>query len=110
LSPSAERDWATAAHLSGFVAAYVALGFLGPLIVRLAVGPRSAYVHRQATEALNFTVLLYLAVAVPLCFLLIGIPLVIAIAVTYLVASIMGAVAAQRGTDYRYPLTIRFLR
>ncbi len=65
--------------------AYVALGFLGPLVVRLAVGQRSPYVHRHATEALNFnlSILLYLAVAVPLCLLLIGIPIAIGVGVTY---------------------------
>lgn len=112
LSPSAERDWGMAAHLSGFVAAYVALGFLGPLVVRLVAGPRSAYVHRHATEALNFnlSVLLWVAVSIPLCFVLIGIPMLIGVGVTYLVASIMGAVAAQRGEEFRYPITIRFLR
>ncbi|MFN8076113.1 MAG: DUF4870 domain-containing protein [Kineosporiaceae bacterium] len=110
LSASGERDWATAAHLSGFVAAYVALGFLGPLVVRLAVGQRSAFVHRHATEALNFnlSVLLWIVISVPLCLLLIGIPMLIGVGITYLIASIMGAVAAQRGEEFRYPITLRF--
>ena len=44
-----------------------------------------------------------------LAFVLIGIPLLVALAVLYLVTTIQGAMAANRGEEYRYPLTIRFL-
>lgn len=112
LSPGSVRLWAMAAHLSGFLAAYVALGFLGPLVVLLAVGNRSPYVRRHAVEALNFnlTWLIYIVVGVILAFLLIGIPILIALGVAYLVLVVLGAVAASDGRDFRYPLTIRFIR
>lgn len=112
LSPGSARLWAMAAHLSGFLAAYVALGFLGPLVVLLAVGNRSSYVRRHAVEALNFnlTWLIYIVVGVILAFLLIGIPILIALGVAYLVLVVLGAVAASDGRDFRYPLTIRFVR
>lgn len=112
MSPTDEHNWAIAAHLSGFVAAYVALGFIGPLVVLLVAGNRSAYVRRHALEALNFnlSVLLYVLICVPLVFILIGIPMIVAIGLLYLVATIRGAVAASRAEEYRYPLTIRFVR
>jgi uncharacterized Tic20 family protein len=112
LAAEAERNWAIAAHLSSFLAAYVALGVLGPLVVMLIAGPRSAFVRRHAVEALNFniSVLIYLAVSALLMFVLIGFPMVVAIGVLYLVAVIRGAIAASRGEEYRYPLTIRFVR
>lgn len=111
LDPAQERNWAVAAHLSGFVAAYVALGFLGPLVVLLAAGNRSAYVRRHAVEALNFnlSVLLYAGVSAVLILILIGLPLLLAVGLLYLVSVIMGAMAASRGEEYRYPVTIRFV-
>jgi uncharacterized Tic20 family protein len=35
--------------------------------------------------------------------------MLIALALLYLVATIQGALAASRGLEYRYPLTIRFI-
>ncbi len=111
LSALDERNWAVAAHLSGFVAAYVALGFLGPLTVLLIAGHRSPYVRHHAVEALNFnlSILLWLLVSALLVIVLIGIPMLVAVGVTYVVAVVLGAVAAGRGESYRYPLTIRFV-
>ena len=107
-----ERNWAMGAHLSSFVAAWFALGFLGPLTVLLVAGPRSAFVRRHAVEALNFnfSVLLYLAVSAVLVIVLIGIPMLVAVGLVYLVAVVLGAMAAGRGEEYRYPLSIRFVR
>jgi uncharacterized Tic20 family protein len=112
LTPSAERNWAMAAHLSGFAAAYVALGFLGPLVVLLLAGDRSAFVRRHAVEALNFnlTWLIYIVVAAVLAIFLIGLPILLVLGVAYLVLVIRAALAASNGRDYRYPLTIRFIR
>ena len=111
LSASDERTWAIAAHLSSFVAAYVALGLLGPLTVMLIAGPRSAFVRRHAVEALNFniSVLIYVAVAAVLSLVLIGIPMLIAIGVLYVISVIRGAIAASRGEEFRYPLTLRLV-
>jgi uncharacterized Tic20 family protein len=112
LGPQEERNWAVAAHLGSFVAAYVALGFLAPLAVLLMAGRRSAFVRRHAVEALNFnlTVLLYAAISAVLIAVLIGIPMLVALGVLYIVAVLFGAAAASRGEDYRYPLTIRLVR
>jgi len=111
MSPSAERQWAAGAHLSGFAAAYVALGFLGPLVVLLVVGDRSPMVRRHAVEALNFNLswLLYIVIAGILAFVLIGLPILVALGVAYLVLVVLAAVEASRGGDYRYPLTIRLV-
>ena len=112
LSSSDERTWGMLAHLSGFVAAYVALGLIGPALVLATMGQRSEFVRRHAVEALNFniSVLIYAAVSGVLAFVLIGIPMLVALAVLYLVTVIQGATAANRGEEYRYPLTIRFVR
>jgi uncharacterized Tic20 family protein len=106
-----ERLWAMLAHLLSFVAAYLFLGFVAPLIVLLVFGPRSAYVRAHAVESLNFNLswLLYAIVAVVLAFLLIGIPILIALGLAYLVLVIIASVRANNGEFFRYPLTIRFV-
>ena len=111
LPPDQERLWAMLAHLLSFVAAYLFLGFVAPLIVLLVFGPRSAYVRAHAVESLNFnlTWLLYAVIAVVLAFLLIGIPILIALGIAYLVLVIIASVRANNGEFFRYPLTIRFV-
>jgi len=109
--PSEDRNWAMGAHLSAFLAAYIALGFLGPLVVLLVRGDRSPFLRQHAVEALNcnLTVLIYVAISVILAILLIGILMLVALGILYVVAVIIGAVRASSGESYRYPLTIRFV-
>src|SRR5215213_11525631 len=111
MSPDQERLWGMLAHLLSFVAAYLALGFVAPLLVLLVFGPRSAYVRAHAVESLNFnlTWLLYAIIGVVLAFLLIGIPILIALGIAYLVLVIIASVRANNGEFFRYPLTIRFV-
>jgi len=107
-----ERLWAMLAHLLSFVAAYIALGFLAPLIVLLVFGPRSAFVRANAVESLNFNLswLLYAVVGAILIFLVIGIFILIALGIAYVVLIIIASIRANNGQLYRYPLTIRFVR
>ena len=107
-----EINWGVAATLSGFVAAWFALGFIGPLVVMLTGGTTSPYVRRHAVEALNFnlSVLIYAAVSGLLMLLLVGFLLLPLVGLLYLVATILGALAASRGEQYRYPASIRFVR
>lgn len=111
LSPSDERMWAGAAHWSALVSAAVALAFLGPLLVLLVKGNESPFVRRQAVESLNFqlSVLIYGLVSAVLVLVLIGILLLVALGVCWLVFTIIGAVRASSGVDYRYPLTLRMV-
>ncbi|MGH3440647.1 MAG: DUF4870 domain-containing protein [Nitriliruptorales bacterium] len=111
-APSKEsRNWALLAHLSAFVAAWVALAFLGPLVVWLVKRHEDAFVEAHAREALNFniTVLILVAIGIPLAFLIIGIPLLIAIGIAWIVLTIRAAITASNGDLYRYPMTIRFV-
>ena len=112
LTPDQERLWGMLAHLLSFVAAYLFLGFVAPLIVLLVFGQRSPFVRANAVESLNFnlTWLLYAIVAVVLAFLLIGIVILIVLGIAYLVLVIIASVRANNCEVYRYPLTIRFVR
>lgn len=106
-----ERTWASAAHWSAIVAAFVALAFLGPLIVLLVKGNESVWVRRQAVESLNFqlSILIYGIVSAVLVLVFIGFLLLIAVGISWLVLTIVGAVRAANGDDFRYPLTIRMV-
>lgn len=108
---SSDRLWAVLSHLSFFVT-FGLISFLFPLIVYLVMGPDAAYVKHHAREALNFhlSVLLYFIACVPLCFILVGYPLLVAVAVVGLVLSIVAAIKASQGVFYRYPLCIHFVR
>jgi uncharacterized Tic20 family protein len=116
-----EKTWALVAHIGTLVAAYIALGFLAPLLVMLVKGDASPFVRRHAVESLNFQIslLIYSIVGAIVAFVLavatfgIGlvvlVPLVIVLAIAVLVLIIMATVKAGNGEDYRYPLTIRFI-
>ena len=118
MSQSEERTWALASHVGSLVAAVVAMAFLAPLLVLLVQGEKSPFVRRHAVESLNFQIslLIYLTVAFAATLatlgvaLLVIIPVGLVVAVLALVFIIQATMAASRGEDYRYPLTIRFVR
>ena len=112
LSPADERTWGMLAHLSALLAAFVALAFLGPLLVMLIQGPKSDFVRRQSVEALNFQITTYIAAIISaiLIVVLIGLILLPIVGIAWLVLTIMGGLAANRGEDYRYPFNIRLVK
>jgi uncharacterized protein len=107
-----ERQWAMLSHLLSFVAAYLFLGFVAPLVVLLVFGQRSAFVRANAVESLNFNLswLLYSIVSVLLFFVGIGILLLIALGIAYVILVVIASIRANNGQLYRYPLTIRLVR
>jgi uncharacterized protein len=114
-APSAlERNWAVAAHVSGFVAAFFfGVGaVLAPLIIWLVKKDELPFVADQAREALNFqiTVLLIGLVCWLLVFVLIGIPLLAVLFLFDLIFCILAAIKASEGVAYRYPFTLRLIR
>ena len=94
------------AHLITFVAA-----FIGPLVIYLVKKDESAFVADQAKEVLNFHIsaLIYAIVAALTVIIGIGILLLLALGVFFLVVTIIGTIRAYEGTAYRYPLCIRFI-
>jgi hypothetical protein len=110
--PEQERTWAVVAHVGSFLAAYVALGFLCPLIVLLVKGNDSAFIRQHAVESLNFqiTAAILTVVFAILIIVVIGIFLLIALGIAYVVLVILASVAASRGQLYRYPVSLRLVR
>ncbi len=112
LVPSEERNWAVGAHLGSFVAAYVALGLLAPLLVLLLRGGQSPFVRRQAVESLNFQLNAFVVIAIGwlLAIVLIGFAILAIYGVFYVICVVLATVNASQGRDFRYPLTIRVIR
>ncbi len=112
MSPAEERNWALGAHLGSFVAAWVALGLLCPLVVLLVKGNSSRFVREHAVESLNFqiTTLIAAFVSFVLVFVGIGILMLIAVGVLYVVLVILASVAASNGQPYRYPVNLRLVK
>jgi uncharacterized protein len=103
-----DKIWAMLSHLSTLFG----LGLLLPLVVYLAMRQESDYVRENAKEALNFhlSVFIYVLCCIPLCFVLIGVPLLIVVGIGCLVLSIIAALRASNGECYRYPLCLRLVK
>jgi uncharacterized Tic20 family protein len=139
VSPSvSDRQWAASAHflalLLALTTAWMAgvAGIVGAGSVYLIKRDDSPFVAEHAREAINFnlSMLLYSVAAVVLAVILVGatvltlgIGLIVtlpaglllvcvagAIAVMWLVCSLVAGFKAWNGEHYRYPLTLRLLR
>ena len=112
LSPTDEATWATAAHWSSLLGGLISLPFLGPLLVLLIQGPKSARVRANAVESLNFDITMIIAFVVSLLLTLvvIGVVLVPLVGIAWLVFKIIAAVQTSSGQDYRYPVSIRLVK
>jgi len=133
----ADRQWAMSAHVAALVLALLTswtAGFAGMLAagaIWLLKRDESPFVAAHAREAFNFNLSMFLyACAVCVIGVLLlgatvltlglgliltlpaGLVLLVAIAsiaVMWLVCSVVAAVRAWNGEDYRYPLTLRLL-
>ena len=113
MTPSDEKNFAMLCHLSALAGLFIPFGnLIGPLIFWLLKKDQSVLVDANGKESLNFqiTMLIAMFVSILLCFILIGIPLAIAVGLLSLIMPIIAAVKAGGGEIYRYPLTIRFLQ
>ena len=107
LSESDARLWSTIVHVLVPIT-----GFVGPLLVWLLLRDRSRLVAANAAEALNFSILYSIAqlVAGALTVVVIGYVLLPVISVLVIVFAVLGAIAAGRGEEYRYPFNLAFVR
>ena len=107
------RTWCVLCHASALLGLFFHfLGhLLGPLIVWLVKRAESPEIDAHGKESLNFqlSMLIYDAIAVILCFVLIGIPILILLWVLNTVFVIIASIKASEGKLYRYPLAIRLI-
>ncbi|MFP3941359.1 MAG: DUF4870 domain-containing protein [Thermoanaerobaculia bacterium] len=123
--PEDERLYATLIHLSGLLWLFGVPGIVGVLIIWLLQRDRSAFVDAHGKEAMNFQISMMIyglalailafagsilsVILVGLVLLVPAVVLAVALIVFQVVVAILGAVEANRGGHFRYPLAIRFL-
>lgn len=119
MSPSAgsmsknEQSMGMLCHLLALSGYLVPFGHLiGPLVIWLLKRQDMPFVESQGKESLNFqiSITIYVGVSLVLCFVLIGFPLLIGLAIFNLVVIIMASIKASEGKPFTYPLCIRFLK
>ncbi|PPF76039.1 hypothetical protein C5B99_09295 [Pseudoclavibacter sp. Z016] len=114
LTRDGDRLVGTFDHLLNIVAPAV-----GPLILWLVTRRRGPLADSEGREALNFGItvaIVYLGIGVISLLSLIGGPLALIVPLLYpllwvavVVYAILGAVQANKGLPYRYPVTFRFV-
>jgi uncharacterized protein len=108
-----ERDWAMFCHLSA-VAGYLIPfgGIIGPLIFWTSRKDNSEWVNQNGRSSMNFqlSMLLYLVLTIPLCIILIGIPILIFLWIFRLVCIVVASIKASHGEVFKYPLSIPFIQ
>ncbi len=108
------RTWVVLCHASALLGLFFHfLGhILGPLVVWMVKRPESPEIDAHGKESLNFqlSMLIYDVVAFILCFVLIGIPILVLLWILNTVFVIIASIKASEGQLYRYPFTIRFIK
>jgi uncharacterized Tic20 family protein len=112
-SSSDVRTWNVLCHASALLGLFSHFigHLLGPLVVWLVKRGDSPEIDAHGKESLNFqlSMLIYDAIAFVLCFVIIGIPILILLWILNTIFVIIASIRASEGNFYRYPLTIRFL-
>ncbi len=108
------RTWGMVCNISA-LCVYIGIpigNILAPLIIWLVKKEESPFIDRQGKEALNFQISMsiYGLIAWVLSFILIGFLLLAILIPVHIIFTVIAAVKANDGIDYRYPLCIRFLR
>ena len=108
-----DRLFGMLCHLLAFVGIIIPFGsILGPLVIWLIKKDESAYVDAQGKESLNFQIsmAIYGIISAILITIVIGILTSILLGIAWIILTIIGAIRANDGSHYRYPLTIRFFK
>ena len=135
---AADRQWAAGVHVGALLAAFFTHWFAGVAGALVALGvwalvrERHPFAAAHAKEALNFNITMFLGAcaAILIAIVLVGatvltlgigalvtIPagllllvVVGAVALAWLVCSILAAIAAWEGKPYRYPFSLRLVK
>ncbi len=108
-----ERNWSMLCHLSAFAGFFFPFGgIIGPLICWLTRKDESLWVDVNGKASMNFqlSLLLYMVLAVPLCFILIGIPIVVFLGFLKVICIVIASVRASKGERFKYPISIPFIQ
>ncbi len=106
MNPKDERLIACLTHIGAVILSETVLGgIVMPLIVYLVHKDKSSFVAFHALQTCFFHLLVWVCMAIcaPLCFVLIGVPLMIAIGIAAVVLGIIGCIRAYNGELWEYP-------
>lgn len=107
------REWCMILHLSLFAGHTVPLGgIIAPIVIWQVKKEEMPEIDEHGRNALNWIIsnILYVILCIPLCFILVGFALLIALAVLNVVFPVIAALKANEGRVWKYPLAIPFLR
>jgi hypothetical protein len=107
-----DRTWGSLSHLAALCGLVIPFGsILAPLIIWRTRGQRAPFVGDQALEALNFNISISLAfvVGLALTWLFIGILMISALVIYWIVMTVLATIKAAEGETYRYPVTLRLI-
>ena len=105
--------WSMFIHLSQFCGYLIPLaGLIVPIVLWQVKKNESEIIDKHGRIVVNWIIseLIYGLVFVVLVFVLIGIPLLIALGILSIVFPIIGGVKANNGEIWPYPLSIKFFR
>ncbi len=108
-----EEQWAMGAHLSTLAGFLFPFGnLLAPFVIWQLKKGESDFVVGQAKEALNFQITACIAAVVcaVLVLLVVGIFLLPLLGLAVLVMTILAAIQANEGVEYRYPFCLRLVK
>lgn len=112
--PREARKWAMICHIIALVGLLGnGIGFLiAPLVVWLLKKEDHPFIDRQGKEAVNFqiTMFILLLVSLLLALVLIGFVFMVIVAIVMTILPIIAAIKSNEGEDFKYPLTIRFIK
>ena len=112
MDEKAVRQWCMFMHLSQFAGYLIPLaGIIAPIVMWRARAAQSEEVDEHGRMIVNamLSFFCYWIIAIILCFVIVGIPLVIALGVASIAFPIIGAIKADEGVLWRYPMAISFL-
>lgn len=107
------RQWAFLLHLSVLTGFVVPLaGLIVPIVIWQLKKDELPGIDAHGKNAVNWIIseIIYAAVCGILAFMVVGIPLLIALAVVGVVFPIVAAIKANNGEVWEYPLTITFVK
>ena len=103
-----EKMWAMILHLSQ-LANYIApiAGIVAPIVIWQIKKEEFPSIDAHGKNIVNWMINAFIAacICVPLVFIVIGIPLLVAISIAHVVFAVIGALKANDGTVWEYPCT-----
>ena len=105
--------WGMVMHLSQLANYFIPLsGYIAPVVIWQLKKDESTSIDAHGKNITNWIIssLIYGLICIPLCFVVVGFFLLIALGIANIIFAIMGGVKANSGEVWKYPGTISFLK